>query len=1319
MIGFTILLAAATFSASDRCTFDFFAISREKVEAEELAATNLLANPLGWAGDVPYIWTPKEGADKMVRNDRVKAMLTSGREGDAWWIRTPDTVGGVLDEGERPDWLHNFAKMDVQLATTNGGPYGISLSYNASHVHGSAAWGAYCQIYAAPTDGKLALAKNFRLEDTWTELGGWHRRVLSFDVPPGSAKLMVRFRFDGTGHLAFRSVKLYARPRLKPEPSIRFLVRGASQLDGRFAVEENGVGALVVGWKCAKGVRMKPYETEFVWSVPKGFAFVGANLADAEHPPVVERQADGSTCVVCTMTKDFQSRDNCFPAPWDLSILVRHEGVVGTEGVLTVSARRKGEAVGETGEVTLFTIPKVTYPQPKRALPGMMFDGSQYFYRNDIGANYTFGKFLREKGVRWVIPTLDVVREEGELIPMWRQYGVKFITPYQNNYLANGYLVGRGDRRPADRRLPTEDKFVAPSNIARNVWQTLATCPAAVYEVRPSFARDTMGELSEWGRGLDGMWCNWEPQIFKGCHCAACRKRMAAWCAKTGDSEEHFHSMQHGKLVRTLARHFTDGFGTGEAGLLPAISYMEAGSYGRLNDHPSRNLLKDYATSLKWLPVWGPYRGWNQDHEGQDNTESLNYVGKRGMVVASWVWSKDIREEMDRLYGEKCPKLMGQPTGTLWTIQPEWLEISMDAFFFNRFEAVVPWIFPYGADARYWQAFGRAAARMAHYEDAVYEGVRNDAVTLLTSKKGFEAVCSYPDRQPLPNVKDVPLLQQATYDRQGVRIVACLNFDDQRHAEFTLRTKGLSGRYRVVREDGVILFGGRTFTGEELATTGVELTLNASTTRVFEFRPASILVYNEDNTQDIFDASAEKYAALVDKVCRGAVTHFFMCPNAQLSNVASDFLEPTWTSRGTSGRSRRDFPAITKELHEKVIDPYAIWAKRARERGVSPWLTVRMNDIHCVTDTNYWGHSRFWLEHPEFRRDPKAHGSRWEDYALDYSHRAVRDRMLGYIGELAARYDVDGIECDWMRFPYHLTKGRMREQAQILTDFMAEARKVIAAAADKRGRRILLGARVTSSYDGALELGTNPIAWAKDASIDWLVVGNFFGTVDFNLDYADWAKRIGAVNPNVTVVPSLDSGVCKEYWAGRRYLTLEELRGWCDTQYAQGASGFYVFNPFHFEENGLNEQWNGLLDGGLAPGAVKASSRAYPVSFRECLSRKLPRTLTDLQVDQSADGLAVRLRIGEAPDTGTAAVLLAFDRTENMIGRLQGTCLNGVVPTAVVETDRNWLPGKTLAKGSFRLDFQVSSLKPGVNVLQLPTLKSTTLVACELRIELP
>ena len=89
--------------------------------------------------------------------------------------------------------------------------------------------------------------------------------------------------------------------------------------------------------------------------------------------------------------------------------------------------------------------------------------------------------------------------------------------------------------------------------------------------------------------------------------------------------------------------------------------------------------------------------------------------------------------------------------------------------------------------------------------------------------------------------------------------MAVFNFWQKGEAFFTLKTKGLKpGRYQIAKEDGTLRVPGNGkafYTAEELATTGVKLTVGAARTCVFEIRPVGSRVpHDRAETDAAFDA---------------------------------------------------------------------------------------------------------------------------------------------------------------------------------------------------------------------------------------------------------------------------------------------------------------------------------------------------------------------------------------------------------------------------------------------------------------------------------
>lgn len=366
------------------------------------------------------------------------------------------------------------------------------------------------------------------------------------------------------------------------------------------------------------------------------------------------------------------------------------------------------------------------------------------------------------------------------------------------------------------------------------------------------------------------------------------------------------------------------------------------------------------------------------------------------------------------------------------------------------------------------------------------------------------------------------------------------------------------------------------------------------------------MVFNEDNSAYF---GQRKYGrTLNEKGLRdyiheiawgGQFTHFFACPNAMCCNVESAVMTTTWDAIGRPDKKKsRGWQYGVALLHAQGVDPYAVWFDECRSCGLSPWLSVRMNDVHFVNDAADAMHSEFWCHHPEFRRVPGSSGDDWNAAALDFAHPEVRAYWKAFLKELLEKYDVDGIELDWMRFGHHLTPGRERELSACLDEVVEAAKKLATAAAVRLGHPVLVSVRVPSRPEESLRRGMDFETWAKKKWIDWLIPCNFWASVDFALPFAEWKTRVAALNPSVFVLPGLDSGVQVKTdgrLSPRRTLTFDEYRLFAKLRQAEGAPGLYLFNPFDTPFS----VWQDLLNRGLAPETVRDVTIPIPTDYHD------------------------------------------------------------------------------------------------------------------------
>lgn len=482
------------------------------------------------------------------------------------------------------------------------------------------------------------------------------------------------------------------------------------------------------------------------------------------------------------------------------------------------------------------------------------------------------------------------------------------------------------------------------------------------------------------------------------------------------------------------------------------------------------------------------------------------------------------------------------------------------------------------------------------------------------------------------------------------------------------------------------------------------------------------LVLNEDN--DYYfkkDASFMTEAKLREHITELAgmkVTHLFLCPSGQRTSYDSKVWEPIWKGLGCPNQSSKGQPTNdiwcvnAKILFDQGIDPYKVWIDQCRKEGISPWLTPRMNDNHFAHITNYFRNTTFWETHQNLWRVPYSRPG-W-DSALDYSHQEVRDYTLKLIAELFERYDVDGMELDWMRMPKHLRDDRGLEDGHFLTEVTRKTREMARSWEKKRGHRILVSVRVPTHPDNAKGWGMDAVSWAKEGLVDVIVPCNFFNSSDFNIPYRLWVERTAGTG--VRIIPGTDGAYSMGSKNKMSPMEMPTYYGWAESLYHKGARDFYLFNFFY--KDYLGPRFKPILENGFTPEAFEKECRRFIATWRDFTAPgmekedQLPRKIGGGQI------AVIKIPMGACAKTGRTGVFVGLGGHDETTRTAFPTVkLNGVELKKPAKSEKGSRGGMPLFL--FRYPAGLETLKEGEGVVEvsLPASVSTqNLIWCEIEV---
>jgi hypothetical protein len=247
----------------------------------------------------------------------------------------------------------------------------------------------------------------------------------------------------------------------------------------------------------------------------------------------------------------------------------------------------------------------------------------------------------------------------------------------------------------------------------------------------------------------------------------------------------------------------------------------------------------------------------------------------------------------------------------------------------------------------------------------------------------------------------------------------------------------------------------------------------------------------------------------------------------------------------------------------KILEP-------TQNPGLRKWLDNGIDWVKCVVDaTHERGLEAFWhhriaevdidhdgkiMENPfQLKVDhPDWVVKSWYWQGLwNLASAELREYKVSILRELAENYDFDGFQLDFSRHVPVLPVGHQWEMKEHATEFVRMVRGMLLEVAQKRGRPILLSAKVPENLLGCRMDGFDVAAWAEADLVDMFVLGS--RTMD--VDVAAFRKI--TEGKNIKLYPCFDDHHTTD---GYRYPSIEFFRGIFGNWRQQGADGVTTFN---------------------------------------------------------------------------------------------------------------------------------------------------------------
>lgn len=378
---------------------------------------------------------------------------------------------------------------------------------------------------------------------------------------------------------------------------------------------------------------------------------------------------------------------------------------------------------------------------------------------------------------------------------------------------------------------------------------------------------------------------------------------------------------------------------------------------------------------------------------------------------------------------------------------------------------------------------------------------------------------------------------------------------------------------------------------------------------------------------------------------------------------------------------------ILPDLLPLGTDSLRVVSEHCRETGQEVFWTMRMNDTHDASNPLLW--PRFKEQHRDWlmgtkERPPKR--GLWT--AVDYGQAEVRELARRVSAEVAANYDVDGVELDFWRHPVFFRATAAERpvgdaERRLLTGLLRDIRRDLDAAGRRRGKYLLLSVKVPDSVGYCREIGIDLEPWLAEGLVDLLVPGGYFQLNHWDESVA-LARRHG-----VKIYACLAESRVRDASGKAQRASLAALRARALQAWSAGVDGVQLFN--HFDPT--SPLWRELGDPALLRTLPKtyfasvqgaADSRSfYPARSHVRVPRLTPDAPESLAAGQTR---VYELRVGDD-----------LRRQPTLTARLTLRTASGAAENLQVTWDGVAVPRDGKAAGSWSGALADAGVTPGIH----------------------
>jgi len=385
----------------------------------------------------------------------------------------------------------------------------------------------------------------------------------------------------------------------------------------------------------------------------------------------------------------------------------------------------------------------------------------------------------------------------------------------------------------------------------------------------------------------------------------------------------------------------------------------------------------------------------------------------------------------------------------------------------------------------------------------------------------------------------------------------------------------------------------------------------------------------DDTSKETCISSLNNYFSFYDgaitDICLGLLEQSTINPTEAFYWRGLKYLQKKENGIDVDYSGNKGLRALYRCYAEYGVDGVQIFIDKMREKGIRPWLALRMNDAHFPDEQTCFLRSDMYYEE-------KAAGHKIGDaygyfgHCYNFKYERYPNAILGYIGELLDKYDFFGLELDFMRNPRCFDYMNEPDCHKIMTEYIRKIKARVLEGEKRVGHGIKISIRTNRSPEHAMAFGFDIKTLCDEGLVDAVIPTPGWNPTDSAVPIAQWRELLG---DKVAIIAGIETN---NY--GATLNTPEQTKAYTAAFYAEGADGIY-YNNHEYDTERNHGSWAVSYENCLE------GHREFTVNLQDCVANTTLERYKPLPIEFEEKG-ELPLRVGRIKASDKVKVALNF-----------------------------------------------------------------------------